>query len=198
MLEMPQFEGRVVAFENIKSCRIRVYTGDTNVISGGLVFQEIPDDRHQRKTTRRNWQIRRRSEEPSQYYIIVPTQKRLESPTKRTGHLRGFWPTLFQESTTITQQLEEQVMFSALRFDITPFNTNAKSWLHNMGTHSTVRTQTPGDPIQIHFQALSNIKQRFHLLKWIGKDIDHDCAQEANLYAGATRLNLSRENRLRP
>jgi hypothetical protein len=106
MLEMPQFEGRVVAFENIKSYCIRVYTGDTNVISGRPVFQEIPDDRHQRKITRRSCQIRRRSEEPSQYYIIAPTQKRLEGLTKRTGHLRRFRRTMFQESTTITQQLE--------------------------------------------------------------------------------------------
>jgi len=91
---------------------------------------------------------------------------------------------MFAENTTITQHLEEHFTFSALRFDITSFNIKATYWLHNMGWHSTVRIETPGDPI--HFPALSSIEQLFHLRERIGEEIGHDCAQEANLYIGTT------------
>jgi len=39
MAEMPESEGMVVTFESIKPSCIRVYTEDTNVISGSPVFQ---------------------------------------------------------------------------------------------------------------------------------------------------------------
>lgn len=45
------------------------------------------------------------------------------------------------------------------------------------------------------FAAPSSIEQVLHLCDCLGDELGHDCVLEAALHTGATRLNLSKDNR---
>lgn len=178
MLEMSGSEGVTVTFESTTPYYVRVYTKDANAISGKHVFHESifrgsRDARRQRNMTRQNWQIKKHLEELSQDYIIVPAQKWLEGFTTWTGYLRRFGPAPFRYGTTTMQHLEGDVVSSSLRFEITPFDTKATYWFQPKGTHSAMKTKTPGDTVL--FPALSDIEHLFHLREWIGDEIGHGC-----------------------
>jgi hypothetical protein len=192
---MLRSESIMVTFESTQPNCIKIYRGATNVASGKPLPPSQFEGYQQRDTKRARWQKvdYPYGKQPCQDYIVVPAQRRIEGVTTRTGHLRRFRPPGFQDNTSIEQHFEENVMVSALRFDITPLDMKATYWLHDTGTHSTVRTETLID--LVHCPALFNMEELVHLRPCIGEVVGHECVEDARIYAGLTILNLSKDNR---
>lgn len=180
MLTMAQKEGMLITFQSIQPYIIKIYVGNISAITGEPIQRDSVSDLSRRTKIRKKWQIRLGS--PLQDYIHVPLTKRLDGYTDAKGRLTRFAPTSYHGELGVWEHIDQDIVPSRLRFEITPYRMPATMLPGGKrgDDYVSIEIRTPTDPIRIPLFAAdaSLLTLRWELDKLVSQDIMKDAEFE--------------------